>query len=244
LQGNNLVTIAVLKSVQINQTINFFYNQAFAITTRVMIQQALVDYYTEAQSPDTEFPGAYNDLKTAIGTQAQILEGRMYTNDFTPLTNLTVSVVPYDFPNMLFPTTIPPVDPSNNATTGQLLGPIAVPAAPGTYALSITIPVLNTITNSTPLMLGYISMVFTATGLLRAVNDSTGMGQTGQLLVVAKNGDHFDVMLPPFRTPQVYGQDFLPGQYPAVDFAFKNRTGYLISTYNAAGSPVSVGYNV
>ena len=87
-------------------------------------------------------------------------------------------------------------------------------------------------------------MVMTASGLLRAVNDSTGIGSTGQLLVIAHNGSHYDVVLPPFRTPQLYGQDFYPGQYPAVDMAFKNRTSYLISTHNVGNESVSVGYTV
>ena len=76
------------------------------------------------------------------------------------------------------------------------------------------------------------------------VNDTTGMGETGQLLVVAKNGSHYDVILPPARTLQSYDQIFLPGQYPAVDMAFKSLTGYLISTHDAAGAHVSVGYTV
>lgn len=239
------MTIAVLKSVQINQTINFLYSQVFAISTRILVQRSLVNYYAEAQPPDTTFAEAFNDLQTAVGTQEQILEGRVYTNDLIQLTNLTVSDVSYDFPDILFPTEIPPVTPGTTSmTTGQLLGPVAVPATPGSYALSITIPIVNINASSSPPILGYMSMIFTASGLQRAMNDSTGMGQTGQLLVVAVNGTHYDVILPPFRTPQIYGEDFFPGQYPAVDLAFQNRTGYITSTHNDEGSSVSVGYTV
>lgn len=245
LQGNNLVTIAVLKSVQINQTINSLYNQAYGLTTRVLIQAALVKYYAEHESPNSTFPTAYSDLSTAIGTQQLILGGRIYANDFTPLPNFTLTNVPYNFSNSLFPTSIPPPPRSGNQiNAGLLLGPEAVPDTPGSYILSLTIPIVNTNASSNPLILGYIAMVMTATGLLRAVNDSTGIGSTGQLLAITRNGSHYDVVLPPFRTPQLYGQDFYHGQYPAVDMAFKNRTSYLISTHNVANESVSVGYTV
>jgi osomolarity two-component system, sensor histidine kinase SLN1 len=245
LEGNNLVTIAVLKSVQINQTINFLYNEVFAITTRVLIQAALINYYANKTDPEALFAGAFNDLQTAMGTQPQIMEARIYTIDFTPLPNLTFSEVSYSFPNSLFPTSVPPPGPGGNQlTSGEILGPVAVPDAPGLYVLSMTIPITNVNSSSTPLILGYMSMVLTASGLQRAVNDSTGMGQTGQLLVVAKNGSHYDIVLPPGRTPTIYNENFYPGSYPAVDDAFKNRTGFLIDTHNVAGAPVSVGYNV
>ena len=210
-----------------------------------MIQRSLINYYASDDKPDEIFAGAFDDLQTAIGTQSQILAGQVYTNDFILLPNLTVSDVSYTFPPSLYPTAIPPVLPGlNSTTTGQILGPVAVPETPGSYALSMTIPILNTNASTTPRILGYLSAIFTASGLQRAVNDSTGMGQTGQLLVVAKNGSHYDIILPPARTPLVYEQDFLPGQYPAVDMAFEKKTGYYIDTHNAAGAPISVGYNV
>ena len=247
LQGTNLVTIAVLKSVQINQTINFLYNQVFSLTTRVLFQHALINYNVESQPADTQFGSAYTDLSTAISTQSQILEGRVYSPDFVLLPNLTVSTVTYSLPDALWPTTIPPISAGSNETSaGQLLGPLPIADVPGSYALSLTIPVVNTNTSSTPVILGYMSCILTASGLLKAVNDSTGMGATGQLLVVAQNGSQYDVVLPPLRTPQIYEEDFLPRQYPAVDLAFANKTGpgYLIDTHNAAGDSVSVGYTV
>ena len=210
-----------------------------------MIQRSLINYYASNDKPDSIFEGAFNDLQTAIGTQSQLLAGQVYANDFTLLSNLTVSDVSYTFPSSLYPTAIPPIRPGLNSTnTGEIMGPVAVPATPGSYALSMTIPILNTNASTTPRILGYLSVIFTASGLQRAVNDTTGMGQTGQLLVVAKNGSHYDIILPPARTPQVYEQDFITGQYPAVDMAFGNSSGYCIDTHNAAGAPVSVGYNV
>jgi len=245
LQGNNLVTIAVLKSVQLNQTINFLYNQVFAITTRVLVQSALVEYYAENQTLNQIFQQASVDFQTAIGTQQQILEGRIYTNNFTLLPDFTFSDAPYNFSDSLFPTSVPPTPHGASPTsTGQVLGPVPVAESPGLYVISMTIPIVNINSSSQPLILGYMSMIMSATGLLRAVNDSTGMGTTGQLLVIAHNGTHYDVILPPLRTPQIYEQDFYPGQYPAVDLAFRNLTGYLISTHNVAYQPVSVGYTV
>lgn len=87
-------------------------------------------------------------------------------------------------------------------------------------------------------------MIVTANGLLRAVNDSTGMGETGQLILLAQRNNEYEVILPPLRTPEIFGLDFNLSQYPAARIAFQNGTGYLMDTHNAAGADVSVGYTV
>ena len=242
------MTIAVLKSVQINQTITFLYNQAFAVTTRVLLQTALNNYYTENLSPNMSFPSAHRDLQTAVSTQSQIFAARVYTTDMTLLPNLTVIDVDYPLPDSLNPTGIPrPPDGSDNtAIAGALFGPVQIPDSPGTYALSLTIPIMNTNDSSHLSLLGWMSTVFTASGIQRAVNDRTGMGQTGQVLVVARNQSRYEVIIPPARTPRIHNQEFKRGQYPAVDLAFDNHSspGYLINTHDAGGYPVSVGYHV
>ena len=210
-----------------------------------MIQHALINYYSSKEHSDSVFAGVYNDLSTFIRTQAQILAARVYTNDFTLLPNLTVSIAPYDFPANLIPTAIPLVLKGvNSSNAGEIIGPVSVPATPGSSALSMTIPIINTNARTTPLILGYISLIFTASRLQLAVNDTVGMGQTGQLLVVTTNDSHYDIILPPVRTPQIYGQVVQKGEYAAMEMAFKNSTGYVIDTYNALGERVSVGYTV
>ena len=215
------------------------------LTTLVIIQYALKDYYASNGDPNATFGEVSNHLSTITGTQNEILATRVYTNDFQLLPNLTVSHVPYDLPTSLIPTTIPPVLKAVNSTAaGEIIGPVAIVDRAGFYALSITMPILNTNPSTTPLTLGYISIIFAANKLQSAVNDTTGMGQTGQLLVLTTNSSHYDIILPPVRTPQLYGQVILPGTYPAADIAFKNTTGYLICTHNAIGTPVAVGYTV
>jgi len=244
-QGNNLVTIAVLKSVQINQTINNLYNQVLAITTRVMIQRSLVTYYEENFPSNFSFASAYNDLAVAVGAQPAIQAAQVYDINFNELTNLTFTGVTFPIPDALWPTTKPPLPANGNVNnSGQVLGPVMINTTAGSFSLSLTIPVLNTNASSSPAIIGYISVVFSAAGLQRAVNDSTGIGQTGQLLVVEQNETFYSIILPPLRTPQIYYTPIYPSQYPAIDQAFMNRTGYDISTHNAAGNPVSVGYIV
>ena len=170
----------------------------------------------------------------------------MYTNHFTLLSNLTVSNVPYHFPPALTPTAIPRVLKGvNSTTTGEILGPVAVPAMPRSYALLMTIPIINIYASTAILMLGYVSVIFTASSLQRTVNDTVGMGQTGQLLVMTtNNSSHHKIVLPPVRTPQIYGKVIPQGEYPAMDIVLMNNTGHIINTYNAEGEPVSVGYTV
>jgi hypothetical protein len=244
LQGNNLVTIAVLKSVQINQTINNLYNQVFAVTTRVMIQKNLVNYYNDHLSANASFANSYDDLSTAIAAQPSIQAAQIYDTDFNQLTNLSVSDVTFNIPASLWPTSKPPLPLNGNVnSSGQLLGPAYINSTSG-FSVSLTIPILNTNASSSPALLGYMSVIFSAGGLQKAVNDSTGMGQTGQLLVVEMNETFYSIILPPLRTPQIYGTPINPGQYLAMDLAFDNRTGYDISTHNAENQPVSVGYTV
>ncbi len=235
-----------MKSVQLNQTITFLYNQVFGVTTRVLIQAALTSFYAANISSDAEFAVAYSDLGTAIGSQANLLAGRVYTNDYTRLSNLSFTSVTYNLPDNLYPTSIPPNPPNDNRNTsaGQVLGPVAIPDSPGSYALSFTIPIINNNASSYPLILGYMSMIVTANGLLRAVNDSTGMGETGQLILLAQHDNEYQVILPPLRNPEMFGLVFNLSQYPAAQIAFQNKTGYLIDTHNAAGADVSVCYTV
>jgi osomolarity two-component system, sensor histidine kinase SLN1 len=240
LQGNNLVAISELKSIQLSQAIDSLYDQVFAVTTRETIQEGLVNFYATGEAPHVEFPEAHRSLRTAIGTQQSLLEGRVYTNNFTLLPALTISHVDYDLPDSLIPTA-PPVDMVN--TPGELRGPVVVHATPGLYACSITIPIIN-VNGSTPSTLGYLSMIVSASCLQRVVNDTTGMGQTGQILLIAKHGPHYNVIFPPARTPNIYERHIFPGQYPAIDLTFKNRTGFLINTPNDMETPVSVGYTV
>ena len=169
----------------------------------------------------------------------------MYDNGFNQLPNLTVSKVNYDFPNSLIPTGPPPAQlPHGITSSNGLLGPVAVPAIPGSYAFSLTIPIINVNANSTPPTLGYLSIIINTGPLQRVINSTTGLGQTGQLLVVANIGSHYNIILPPVRTPNIFEHDILPGQYPAIDMVFMNKTGFLANTHNAYGTPVSVGYTV
>jgi len=235
-----------MKSVQLNQTLGSLYNQIYSVSTRVLIQQALASYYTSSNSStDMQFGPGYNDFATAIGTQSTLLAGRVYDNDFNQLPNFTVSTVTYDFPESLYPTAIPPTPPGGtNTSAGEILGPLAISESPGLYVISMTVPITNLNSGAQPLILGYLSMITTATGLLRAVNDSTGMGQTGQTLLVGRNGSQYQILLPPLRTPQFFGQVFNISVNPAVEATFQNQTGYLINTHNAVGTAVSVGYTV
>jgi len=234
-----------LKSAALNQTISGLYNQVSAIAVLAPLQRALVDYYATAETTNVEFGSTFSDLFFAIRIQTYLLKAQVYDNSFNQLPNLTVSEVNYDFPESLIPTRPPPVQlPGAINSSSELLGPVAVPATRGLYAFSLTIPIINFNARSTPPTLGYLSMIINTAPLQRVVSGTTGIGQTGQLLVVANMGSHYVVIFPPVRTPEIYEHDILPGQYPAIDMTFMNKTGFLVNTHNANGTPVSVGYTV
>ena len=87
--------------------------------------------------------------------QAEILAGRVYTNDLTLLLDLTVSEAPQDFPICLIPTAIPPAFKGvNSITVRKIQGPVALPVNAESNRLSITLPIFNTNASITPLTLG------------------------------------------------------------------------------------------
>jgi hypothetical protein len=246
LQGKDLTSLARLTSVQLNQTLASLYIRVTAISQRVALQDALRNYYAIAgTTASASFARAKSDLFSNIEMATSLLEARVYDNGLNQLPDLTVSKVDYHFPDSITaPTLIQLAGPANVTSQITVLGPVAVPDAPQTYAYSFTIPINNTNASSTPPTLGYLSTIVSTLPLQRVVNDGVGIGQTGQFLIVANAGSHFEVILPPLRTPDIYGVEILRGQYPAIDMAFRNQSGSLVNTHNSYGTAVSVGYTV
>ncbi|EPS40409.1 hypothetical protein H072_5764 [Dactylellina haptotyla CBS 200.50] len=141
-----------------------------------------------------------------------------------------------------------------------LLGPVQVNSS--YYMISFTVPVHNNTGNRA--LLGFWTVLLDAKLLVDIVNTTQGMGGTGQSLLVGPNTisnvfkredepltakTEFRYLLPPVRTPELYGTVQTMGNFSAVKNAYMNYNDSEdataeLDTRNPAGQRISVGYSV
>ncbi|KAK6522508.1 Histidine kinase [Arthrobotrys megalospora] len=139
-----------------------------------------------------------------------------------------------------------------------LLGPVQVNSS--YYMISFTVPVHN----QTRALIGFWTILLDAQLLVDIVNTTQGMGDTGQTLLVGPNTitniyeprdreltdeTEFRYLLPPVRTPELYGTVDKMGNFQAVKKAYFNVNASEeavaeLDTRNTQGQRVSVGYGI
>ncbi|KAK6340469.1 Histidine kinase [Orbilia blumenaviensis] len=139
-----------------------------------------------------------------------------------------------------------------------LLGPVQVNSS--YYMISFTVPVHNSTRN----LIGFWTILLDAQLLVDIVNTTQGMGDTGQTLLVGPNtitniyeprdreltdDTEFRYLLPPVRSPELYGTVDKMGNFQAVKKAYfsVNDTEEAVAeldTRNTQGQRVSVGYGI
>ncbi|KAF3205280.1 Histidine kinase [Orbilia oligospora] len=139
-----------------------------------------------------------------------------------------------------------------------LLGPVQVNSS--YYMISFTVPVHN----STRALIGFWTILLDAQLLVDIVNTTQGMGDTGQTLLVGPNtitniyeprdreltdDTEFRYLLPPVRTPELYGTVDKMGSFQAVKKAYfsvndSDEAVAELDTRNTQGQRVSVGYGI
>ncbi|KAK6345040.1 Histidine kinase [Orbilia javanica] len=139
-----------------------------------------------------------------------------------------------------------------------LLGPVQVNSS--YYMISFTVPVHN----STRALIGFWTILLDAQLLVDIVNTTQGMGDTGQTLLVGPNtitniyeqrdreltdDTEFRYLLPPVRTPELYGTVDKMGNFQAVKKAYfsvndSDEAVAELDTRNTQGQRVSVGYGI
>ena len=88
------------------------------------------------------------------------------------------------------------ISPADNNTDGVSLGPATFReegsgVVGAVYAASLTVPVFNNTTAvpSERATLGFMTVVFNIHSLLEVTNDTTGLGDTGQALLLGRRAD-------------------------------------------------------
>ncbi|KAK6496556.1 Histidine kinase [Arthrobotrys musiformis] len=139
-----------------------------------------------------------------------------------------------------------------------LLGPVQVNSS--YYMISFTVPVHN----SSRSLIGFWTILLDAQLLVDIVNTTQGMGDTGQTLLVGPNtitniyeprdreltdDTEFRYLLPPVRTPDLYGTVDKMGRFQAVKKAYfsvndSDDAVAELDTRNTQGQRVSVGYGI
>ncbi|KAH8889221.1 hypothetical protein GQ53DRAFT_825538 [Thozetella sp. PMI_491] len=218
----DLAQVASLKASQVASLLAVLQSTCTGMTSRLIIQQSLFDYYgrngTSAQEAD-----AGQTLQAALFSSGSIdlLQAQIYARNSTAGSDIVLSqtgssgsqiALPYTYPNgtavmlggpglgyppELYPNFTHPANDSAGmsepatvfsdiAVTGSkflLLGPLQVNDS---YALiSLTQPIFAI--GRPTVVLGYLTVVASATSLFRIESSSDGLGDTGQAFIVGPN---------------------------------------------------------
>lgn len=161
------------------------------------------------------------------------------------------------------------IDPSFIGDTGLFLGPVQVfNGSNPVFLASLTVPIYNntTIASNMRNTLGYFTIVFSLASVMDVVNDTQGLGNTGQVLVLGPanvvnrwnrllpNGhfnvtraDKFKYVLPAIRDSSLALTNATAGSYMQALRAWRLGTptitasGSDMDTHNAQGKHVTVG---
>lgn len=226
-EADGLTLTASLKAARIESELNMFGTTIQTIATRILLQQAFVNFYNgNATDP---FAPARSDLESAMSTQllTGLLQARLYSRNLTggnPLLNVTgdgvgaqvqnillpymtpdgsrvnLSDTQYGYPPSLYPNVTyenlgypDPYLPSTPAVAarafpgvllsdngGLLLGPLMINES---FALmSLTVPLRSLKINN--FILGYMTLISSASSLIAVQSSREGLGSTGMVLVV------------------------------------------------------------
>lgn len=154
------------------------------------------------------------------------------------------------------------IDPKIVTDEGLFLGPQHIPDTE-MYIASLTVPVWNntTIAKETRKKLGYITVVFDISDIMSVANDTKGLGETGQVMILGpanrfnrmdnssgvfdyKATNAFKVLLPPKVNPELGLTQQNISDYPILKTLWRTtapQNGVDMNTRNVYGKKVAVG---
>lgn len=223
-ESNSLTLVASLKATRIASEIQLIQTTCGTITTRILIQQALVAFY-QGNTSSTNWDEPTADMQSALGSGGgNLYQAKIYSRNTTGapsgllnVTGTTSPVVrlPYDnsdgspaflgegdggYPPTLYPN-ITYVDTGASSATnpdtnvysayafsdirltqneGLVLGPLVINE---TFSLmSLTVPIRSN--NGSTFILGYMTVVASASSIVAVTSSREGLGTSGVVLVV------------------------------------------------------------
>lgn len=237
-ESNSLALAASLKATRIASEIELVQTLCTTISSRLLIQQALTDFY-QGNTSESNWNETYSDLQSGLSASGGgLYQVRIYSRNNTGsaagLYNTSSTIaptikLPYSnpdgsqaylgdgeggYPPSLYPN-ITYVDTGKASTTypdttvfaayafsdtiisedeGLLLGPLVINE---TYALmSLTIPIRSN--NGSTFILGYMTVVASASPIVDVVTSREGLGTSGVVLLVSpvSASNRFNASLP------------------------------------------------
>lgn len=231
LRAETLEVVATLKASQVLQVLNTLYLQAFLISTRSQLSQALTRSRAGNSSAENWLLVS-NLLNSTFGTSQSIISASVFDlaglNVFTVSTNISLP-----FNTDLYPSsgrvnfTIPEVAPA------FLAGPL-YNRADSNFYMSMTFPIMSntTIFVQTTSLAGYLTIIFETDSFKSIINDSTGLNDGGKMYLFSAqnttvhNSHQVDVtlLLPCSNNYTAGPQVTLPlSDTPVVETALESR---------------------
>lgn len=254
LRGEKVEVVAMLKALQIAQAFQYIYYQVYFVTTRDYMQLAL-SRYRAGNDTEANWSELSSYLNNTLGSYSVMTAVAVYDLNFNIVFNTTNTTVT-EFSSLdrslfpLRPNTSPPV------SLIDLGGTVAAPVFEDENKLmSITLPVYgnSTVFIETPELAGYVTVVVRSTSFERIVNDTTGLGADGHMVLAEgipnylpdSNYEDFRYIFAPTPPSSARKGTYKVKDYDAISNALtQNATGVTYDEKVAGGSStaMSVGY--
>ncbi|KAJ3014578.1 hypothetical protein HKX48_005083, partial [Thoreauomyces humboldtii] len=213
-------TIALLRSLALQQTLSNTFSDLQLISSRVLIQGFLAQIKQGTTLTAAQVSTGTNDLLSAVASYKSLLYAEFSTADGqTPIFVTT--------PTDINATSIARLryQGGGNVISEHIQNPIEI--ANGTFAWGLVAPVRSLATQE---LLGSIFMILTTVELKVILDDEAGLGSTGQLLLLTVvDESSYRFVIPPVRNPTYFGQTYPISSYRAMEIqaASPNSSGVV-----------------
>ncbi|KAK9457509.1 hypothetical protein V1511DRAFT_508950 [Dipodascopsis uninucleata] len=255
LRMDRLQIISLLKASQIQQFVQFYYEEVFGLSSKASVQK-VVQNYNYKNGTQSDMSSLRTSLELYLNSGSAYVDLVIYSLDYTEIFNLTNNVIVPLFTNGI-PTSLYPLEDSSEMSKilwkngGLISGPVMTLDG---ILLSISIPILNNTISGTSLQRtsGYMTVIFNAADLANVVSDlsdSDSLNSTRISVFSCRKSNStepkYTYLLSSSDETQVSGNFYNIDTYPAVLAAFThNSSGYLYDTYNEFETGLAVGYSI
>ncbi|KAJ3164826.1 hypothetical protein HDU88_005038 [Geranomyces variabilis] len=211
-------TIALLRRQHVAETILNYFSDLDLISSRVLIQGFLRQVNNRETLRVAALAQGNGDLQSAVASYKGLLFAA-----FLAANGTTVFSTPVPAGDSILSQLI---SDATSVTKPTIINPAQ--RADGSFAWGLLAPVMDS--NSPLIQLGSIYMVLATSELQQIVNDTAGLGNTGQLAIVtAVNQSSFHVVFPPVRTPNLFGQVLPLNRFYAINNAIATgKSGVMV----------------
>ncbi|KAK9479859.1 hypothetical protein V1514DRAFT_366602 [Lipomyces japonicus] len=256
LRSERMQLVAELKASQASESIVYYYSQAFSISTRDTIQNALGRYRAGNHSA-ANWEAANTSFQVSLNSEDNLIGAAIYSLDFTSLLNATNNFtdvgVADDLDSRIFPLQYATEAPTSLSEKGGIIsGPFS---AGNELVLSLTIPIMNNTKsgNYSERVSGYLTVVFDSAYLMGVVENTVSISDGAQYSLLGPASDNSEsntvdddyvYLLPPTVKKDLFRKEFPYSTYPSALKAIINGdNGCFLKSFNSYETNISVGYS-